>query len=93
MAFVDSAVVLARLRSADDDTRRWLIAGAVVAALLVPLVVTSPGNDLDVANVFRSGRAIARNLTYVPSRPPGAPAPCHCRRRRHARRTGCRACG
>ena len=38
-----------------------------------PLVVSGPGNDLDVANVFRSGRAIALHLSYVPSRPPGAP--------------------
>jgi hypothetical protein len=65
--------VLARLRSTDDSTRWWLIAGVATAALLVPLLITSPGNDLDVANVFRSGRAMARNLSYVPSRPPGAP--------------------
>jgi hypothetical protein len=65
--------VLRSLRSTDDSTRWWLLAGVVTAALLVPLLITSPGNDLDVANVFRSGRAIARNLTYVPSRPPGAP--------------------
>jgi len=37
------------------------------------MVVSGPGNDLDVGNVFRSGRAIARHLSYVPSRAPGAP--------------------
>ncbi len=65
--------MLARLRSTDAETRRWLVAGAAVAVVLVPLIVASPGNDLDVANVFRSGRSIVRHLSYSPSRPPGAP--------------------
>ena len=50
-----------------------MAAAAIGASVAVPLVVSGPGNDLDVANVFRSGRAIARHLSYVPSRPPGAP--------------------
>jgi hypothetical protein len=41
--------------------------------IAIPLLISGPGNDLDVGNVFRSGRAIARHLDYVPSRPPGAP--------------------
>ena len=62
-----------RLR-ASDDTARWLVAGALLAVVVgVPLVVSGPGNDLDVGNVFRSGRAIARHLTYLPSRAPGSP--------------------
>lgn len=65
--------MLARLRSLDDDARWWAIAGAVAALVAIPLVLASPGNDLDVANVFRSGRAVARHLAYVPSRPPGSP--------------------
>jgi hypothetical protein len=65
--------VLTRLRSTDAEGRRWAVAGVVVAAVAVVILVSSPGNDLDVANVFRSGRAIARHATYVPSRPPGAP--------------------
>ena len=65
--------MLERLRT-DDPERTWVVGGAVLAALVaLPLVVSGPGNDLDVGNVFRSGRAIARHLTYVPSRPPGAP--------------------
>jgi hypothetical protein len=65
--------VLARLRSLDDPTRAWLAAGLLAVVVAIPFVLASPGNDLDVANVFRSGRAIARHLDYVPSRPPGAP--------------------
>lgn len=65
--------MLARLRSLGETDRRWLIAGLVAVVAVLPLVESSPGNDLDVGNVFRSGRAIARHLTYVPSRPPGAP--------------------
>lgn len=50
------------------------MAGALLAVVVgVPLVVSGPGNDLDVGNVFRSGRAIARHLTYLPSRAPGSP--------------------
>ena len=65
--------MLTRLR-ATSDTTRWAIAG-VLFALVVggPLVVSGPGNDLDVGNVFRSGRAIARHFSYIPSRAPGAP--------------------
>lgn len=37
------------------------------------MVISGPGNDLDVANVFRSGRSIARHLSYEPSRAPGSP--------------------
>lgn len=47
-----------------------MLLGAVV---VIPQVVSGPGNDLDVANIFRSGRAIARHGTYQPSRAPGAP--------------------
>jgi hypothetical protein len=65
--------VLARLRSLDASHRWWLVMGIVAGVVAVPLVAAGPGNDLDVANVFRSGRAIVRHLTYVPSRPPGAP--------------------
>ena len=50
-----------------------MIAGLVLAAVTLPLLLSGPGNDLDVANVFRSGRAIARHGTYLPSRAPGAP--------------------
>lgn len=49
------------------------MAGVVLLVVLLPLLVSSPGNDLDVANVFRSGRAIALHGSYVPSRAPGAP--------------------
>jgi hypothetical protein len=50
------------------------MAGALLAVVVgVPLVVSGPGNDLDVGNVFRSGRSIARHLTYLPSRAPGSP--------------------
>jgi len=57
------------------DTPRWWWPAFALVALVVatPLVVSGPGNDLDVGNIFRSGRAIARHLTYLPSRPPGAP--------------------
>lgn len=65
--------MLARLRSLDETTRWWLLGGLCAAIVSLPLVLSGPGNDLDVGNVFRSGRAIARHLTYVPSRPPGAP--------------------
>ncbi|MGI8709491.1 MAG: hypothetical protein ACR2LA_00630 [Acidimicrobiales bacterium] len=65
--------MLARLRGFDLDARWRLIGGAVAVAAAVPLVTSGPGNDLDVANVFRSGRSIARHLSYAPSRPPGAP--------------------
>ncbi len=65
--------MLTRLR-ATSDTTRWVIAGVVFAVVVGgPLLVSGPGNDLDVGNVFRSGRAIARHFSYVPSRAPGAP--------------------
>lgn len=47
--------------------------GVLGGVTALPLVLAGPGNDLDVANVFRSGRSIVRHLSYVPSRPPGAP--------------------
>lgn len=65
--------MLVRLRSIDRDTAGVLGTLAVALVIAVPLLVSGPGNDLDVGNVFRSGRAIARHLDYVPSRPPGAP--------------------
>ena len=65
--------MLVRLRSLDTEARRWAIAGAVVAAALVPLLFFGPGNDLDVGNIFKSGRSIARHFHYQPSRAPGAP--------------------
>lgn len=58
----------------DGRTRRWLIAAAVLGAVAgLPLVWAGPGNDLDVANVFRAGRSIVRHGGYVPSRAPGSP--------------------
>ncbi len=66
--------MLARGAGRAPDVRRWWLGGAVLGLLIAtPLVVSGPGNDLDVANVFRSGRSIAFHLSYVPSRPPGAP--------------------
>jgi len=65
--------VLERLRSTDRDTAGILGVLAVAVVIAIPLLISGPGNDLDVGNVFRSGRAIARHLDYVPSRPPGAP--------------------
>ncbi|MEO6987282.1 MAG: hypothetical protein ABI239_01385 [Aquihabitans sp.] len=65
--------MLDRLRATDANTR-WLMAVvAVLAVVAVPFLVSGPGNDLDVANTFRSGRSIARHGTYLPSRAPGAP--------------------
>lgn len=70
---VDSPIVLARLR-VREGTTPWLVAGVALALVVgLPLVVSGPGNDLDVGNVFRSGRAIVRHLTYLPSRAPGSP--------------------
>jgi hypothetical protein len=57
----------------DRDTAGVLGVLGLALLLAIPLLVSGPGNDLDVGNVFRSGRAIARHLDYVPSRPPGAP--------------------
>lgn len=42
-------------------------------ALVLPLCFLGYGNDIDVANVLRSGRTWLANGTYRPSRPPGAP--------------------
>lgn len=53
--------------------RRWLVAGLVVAAGLVPLTFLGPGTDLDVGAVLHSGRSIVRDQTYVASRAPGVP--------------------
>lgn len=53
--------------------RRWMILGAAALLVTLPLLLSGPGNDLDVANVFRSGRAIVRHGSYVPSRAPGSP--------------------
>lgn len=65
--------MLDRLRETDENTR-WLIAiAAVLTVVAVPFLVSGPGNDLDVANIFRSGRAIVRHGSYLPSRAPGAP--------------------
>ncbi|WP_426574085.1 hypothetical protein [Aquihabitans sp. McL0605] len=59
----------------EQDAPRWWWPTFTAVALIVavPLIISGPGNDLDVGNVFRSGRSIARHLAYVPSRPPGAP--------------------
>jgi len=65
--------VLVRLRSLDSEARRWAIGGVVLAAALVPMLFFGPGNDLDVGNIFKSGRSIARHFHYKPSRAPGAP--------------------
>jgi hypothetical protein len=65
--------VLERLRGTDAAVRAWIGAGTLALLVAFPLVAASPGNDLDVANVFRSGRSMARHLSYLPSRPPGAP--------------------
>lgn len=65
--------MLERLRGS-DAAAPWLVAGALLALVVgAPLVVSGPGNDLDVANVFRSGRSIARDFSYLPSRAPGSP--------------------
>lgn len=65
--------MLTRLRNLDPTALRWLIGGAVLAVVLVPLLFTGPGNDLDVGNIFKSGRSIARHFHYQASRAPGAP--------------------
>lgn len=65
--------MLERLRATDRDTAGILGTLALALLIALPLLLSGPGNDLDVGNVFRSGRAIARHLDYVPSRPPGAP--------------------
>lgn len=65
--------MLVRLRSLDAEARRWATGGALLAAALVPLLFFGPGNDLDVGNIFKSGRSIARHFHYQASRAPGAP--------------------
>lgn len=63
--------VTGRLR---PETIPWIAAGALLVVVAgVPLVVSGPGSDLDVANIFRSGRSIASQSEYLASRPPGAP--------------------
>ncbi|MEO6627682.1 MAG: hypothetical protein ABIP03_03860, partial [Aquihabitans sp.] len=66
--------MLDRLGVEGGPSRR-VIGGGIALGLLValPLVISGPGNDLDVGNVFRSGRAIARHGSYLPSRAPGSP--------------------
>ncbi|MCB1031238.1 MAG: hypothetical protein KDA95_07855, partial [Acidimicrobiales bacterium] len=65
--------MLARLRSLDAAGQFWVAVTAMCAIVATVMTLGGPGTDLDVANVFRSGRSIARHLDYVPSRPPGAP--------------------
>lgn len=66
--------MLTRLRALDPNTRRWSLAALALAVVVgLPLLLSGPGNDLDVANIFRSGRSIALHGSYVPSRAPGAP--------------------
>lgn len=65
--------MLVRLRSLDVEARHWALAGALLTAALVPLLFFGPGNDLDVGNIFKSGRSIARHFHYKASRAPGAP--------------------
>jgi len=67
------ADVRARLQSFDIGARRWALAGTVLVITLLPLLFFGPGNDLDVGNIFRSGRSITRHFHYRPSRAPGAP--------------------
>ena len=56
-----------------NETTGWVLAGIALAVVVgVPMVVSGPGNDLDVGNVFRAGRSIM-DLDYEPSRAPGAP--------------------
>lgn len=50
------------------------MAGLLLTAIAgLPLLVSGPGNDLDVANIFRSGRFIVGQGEYLASRAPGAP--------------------
>lgn len=56
------------------ETSRWIVAGTLLVVVAgIPLIVSGPGTDLDVANIFRSGRSIASQSEYLASRPPGAP--------------------
>lgn len=65
--------MLERLR-VRHETVPWLVAGVVLAVVVgTPLIVSGPGNDLDVGNVLHSGRSIARDFSYLPSRAPGSP--------------------
>ncbi|MCU1351117.1 MAG: hypothetical protein JWM05_326 [Acidimicrobiales bacterium] len=69
---VASLAVPGRLRGLDPTARAAALLGGLAAVAALPLLLLGPGNDLDVGNVFRSGRSIARHLSYTPSRPPGA---------------------
>lgn len=51
---------------------RWIAAGALVIAALVPLTLMGPGTDLDVRAVLGSGASIVDGH-YIASRAPGAP--------------------
>lgn len=65
--------MLTRVRQ-QPDTLLWTVAALLLVALAgVPLLVSGPGNDLDVANIMRSGRSIVSQHTYLASRAPGAP--------------------
>ena len=56
-----------------NETAGWVLAGLVLILVVgVPMVLSGPGNDLDVGNVFAAGRSIV-DLDYTPSRAPGAP--------------------
>ncbi len=65
--------MLERLWVSDDTTRRWTVVGLLALLVTAPLLLSGPGNDLDVANVFRSGRAVIWHGDYLPSRAPGSP--------------------
>ncbi len=65
--------MLGRLRARDSSAQRLFAVVVALSLVAIPLVVSGPGNDLDVRNVFRSGRSIARDWSYLPSRAPGSP--------------------
>lgn len=57
----------------DSSAQRLTAVAVALTVVAIPLLVSGPGNDLDVANVFRSGRSIAQDWSYEPSRAPGSP--------------------